>query len=139
MGAAIARAGSLRFEDAAVAAPQRMMPREDTDPRWVIAVAAARALEGGQEAILPPEDRERVTRLAKSLGLRAFDAALVIAIVQDAARRGEPLGGAAADRLRMVPRADTPAGRVEPVWGLVAGAVVCATVLLAALMAWIQA
>jgi hypothetical protein len=78
------------------------VPAEDrADPRWVLAVAAAAALEGGRGAVLVPERRRRLMRLSASLGVRAFDASLVLAIVQDAARRGEPLGGAA-ESLRMV-------------------------------------
>lgn len=105
MSAAAARAGSLRFPDAAVAPARRAMPRDDikaVDPRWVLAVAAVRSLEGGRAAILPSEERERLVRLAGALGLRAFDAALVIAVVQDAARRGDPLGGEVADRLAFI-------------------------------------
>ena len=56
-----------------------------TDPRWVLAVRVAEALEG---PILRPEKRERLLRLARVMGLRSFDANLVIAIVQDQARRG---------------------------------------------------
>jgi hypothetical protein len=103
------RADSLRLVNAGAVPARRAMPAgntaapEEVDPRWVLAVAAARMLEGGRAAILPNESRERVQRLASSLGLRAFDAALVIAIVQDAARRGEPLGGMGAERLGMLP------------------------------------
>jgi hypothetical protein len=83
------------------------MPRDNTtDPRWVLAVAAARQLEGGRAGILTQEGRAHVLRIARLLGLRPFDAALVIAIVQDAARRGEPLGGEVSERLGMV-RCDT--------------------------------
>lgn len=59
------------------------------DPRWVFAARAAIALRGGQAAILSPDKRRSLERLAGRMGLRPFDAALVIAIVQDAARRGE--------------------------------------------------
>ena len=56
-----------------------------TDPRWVLAVRAAEALEG---ALLAPEKRKLLLRLARVLGLTPFDANLVIAVVQDQARRG---------------------------------------------------
>jgi hypothetical protein len=77
---------------------------DTADPRWVLAVRTAEALEG---AILPPEKRERLIRLGRVMGLSPFDAALVIAIVQDQARRGYapaycPTAGES--QLRMVPR-----------------------------------
>jgi len=56
-----------------------------TDPRWVLALRTAEALDG---AVLPPERRDRLVRLGKLLGMTPFDANLVIAIVQDQARRG---------------------------------------------------
>lgn len=77
------------------------------DARWVLAVQAERALEGGQAAIIPPEARARLLVLAERVGLRPFDANLVIAVVQDAARSGEdPLGPLATDRLRLVREGD---------------------------------
>jgi hypothetical protein len=57
------------------------------------------ALEGGRAAILVPERRARLLALATRLGLRPFDANLVIALAQDRVRRGEaasPLPGFAA-------------------------------------------
>ncbi len=48
-----------------------------------------KSIEGGRAAILRPERRRELFTRATSLGLRPFDATLVIAIVQDAARRGE--------------------------------------------------
>lgn len=80
------------------------------DARWVLASRASRLIEGGRAAVLSPERRERLRRLATDLGLRPFDAGLVIAIVQDAARAGEdPLGRNAESRLRLVRPADIPA------------------------------
>lgn len=77
------------------------------DARWILAVQVDRALEGGQAAILPPEARARLLTLAERVGLRPFDANLVIAVVQDAARAGEdPLGPLAVDRLRLVREGD---------------------------------
>ncbi len=55
------------------------------DPRWVLAARVADKLEG---TLLRPEHRERLIRLGRMLGLTPFDANLVIAIVQDQARRG---------------------------------------------------
>ncbi len=74
-----------------------------TDPRWVLAVQAARALEG---AVLAPERRQGLLRLGQRMGLTPFDANLVLAIIQDRARRGhlgEWCAAAAAEQLAMVP------------------------------------
>lgn len=73
-----------------------------TDPRWVLAVRAAEALEGS--VLLPPR-REGLLRLARVLGLTPFDAALILATVQDRARRGHvgaQCAHAAAEQLAMV-------------------------------------
>jgi len=55
------------------------------DPRWVLAVRTAELLQGD---ILTPERRERIVRMGRMFNLTAFDANMVIAIVQDQARRG---------------------------------------------------
>jgi hypothetical protein len=65
-------------------------------------------LEGGRTALLTPDRRRRLVTLATKMGLRPFDAALIIAIVQDAARAGEPLTGEAQDRLAMIRPAREP-------------------------------
>ncbi len=73
------------------------------DPRWVLAVRVSESLEG---TLLSPQKRERLVRLGKMLGLSPFDANLVIAIVQDQARRGyaaEYCPTAGEPQLRMVP------------------------------------
>lgn len=82
-----------------------------TDPRWVLAVRTAEQLQG---SVLVPERRERLVRLGKVMGLSPFDANLVIAIVQDQARRGNSGGGCAAaagPRLALVPPAGWDARR----------------------------
>jgi len=74
-----------------------------TDARRIMAMRAAEALEGGQAAILRPERRRRLLDLAARLGLRPFDASLIIAIVQDGARRGEgPAHDETTGRLHLV-------------------------------------
>lgn len=77
---------------------------EATDPRWVLAQRAQDSIEGGAAAILTPESRTRLMKFGASMGLRAFDCTLVLAIVQDYARSGgrEPMGELLR-RLRMVP------------------------------------
>ncbi len=56
-----------------------------TDPRWVLAVRTAEMLEGD---VLPPNKRESLMRTGKVMGLSPFDSSLILAIVQDRARRG---------------------------------------------------
>lgn len=72
------------------------------DARWVLAVRTTMSLQGGRAAILRPDDRRSLVTQATRMGLRPFDAALVIAIAQDAARSGEALSGSPQDRLAMV-------------------------------------
>jgi hypothetical protein len=76
-------------ENRAAAANPSLDP---TDPRWVLAVRAYSQLQG---SALSPERRDRVLRTARHLGIRPFDANVIIAITQDHARRGEPLSDAA--------------------------------------------
>lgn len=71
-------------------------PVDKSDPRWAFAVLIASRLEGDRAAVLRPEARERLVCLGKKLGIRPFDAALTIAMVQDAARRGQAPGQTAA-------------------------------------------
>lgn len=52
---------------------------------------AGRIAEAMQGEVLAPEAREELVHQARSLGLRPFDAHLVIAVVQDRRRRGESL------------------------------------------------
>ncbi len=80
---------SVVRENRAAAANRTLDP---ADVRWVLAVRTQSLLQG---TALTPERRERVLRTAKHLGVRPFDANLIIAIVQDHARRGESLSGAA--------------------------------------------
>ena len=56
-----------------------------TDPRWVLALRVVEMMEG---PILEPRKRERLIRLGQAMGLTAFDSNMVIAIMQDQARRG---------------------------------------------------
>ncbi len=56
-----------------------------TDPRWVLAIRTAAELNG---EVLPADRRQRLLRLGRLLGLTPFDTNLIIAIVQDQARRG---------------------------------------------------
>jgi len=77
--------------------------RGATDPRWVLAVRTAESLQGD---VLSPEKRERLMSLAKMMGLTPFDGCLVIAMIQDQARRGllaRHCPGAVEPQLAMIP------------------------------------
>jgi hypothetical protein len=72
------------------------------DPRWVLATRTAEQLEGD---VLRAESRAALIRLGRLMGLSVFDANLVIAIVQDQARRGrvaERIAEAAEAQLALV-------------------------------------
>ena len=56
-----------------------------TDPRWVLAVSTAQLMEGD---VLPPHKREVLMVQGKSMGLSPFDCSLILATIQDRARRG---------------------------------------------------
>lgn len=91
------RAWEVRAETAAAAA----IPAHDA--RWVTAARASQAIEGGRAAVLRPEVRARLVTSAERMGLRPFDANLVLAIVQDAARQGHTIQDAdTIDRLALV-------------------------------------
>ena len=125
-------ASGLRLINARVASGQHRAPAEGSqldamDPRWVLAVRTAGSLEGGRAAVLSPERRRRLVMLAQTMGLRPFDAAVVVALVQDAVRRGEePLSAATANQLGLV----RPARHARKADGLIYGlAVVCGVLL----------
>ncbi len=70
---------------------QRAARLTEHDARRILALRASEALQGGRAALLTPERRERLMTISRAMGLRPFDASLIIAIVQDAARRtGHP-------------------------------------------------
>lgn len=73
------------------------------DARWTVAVATAMAVEGGRAGIISAERRANVAKLATSVGLRPFDTALIMAVVQDATRAGEaPLSVGVQQRLQLI-------------------------------------
>ena len=55
------------------------------DARWVFAVRVSQAMQG---SMLVPEKREKLIRAGRVMGLSPFDCNLIIAILQDQARRG---------------------------------------------------
>ena len=88
------------------------------------------ALEG---SVLPFEERRRLLSLAQRFGIRAFDANLIVALVQDRARRGEPVETAAAT-IAMVPVATGANQRLGQVF---AAAIAVAMLFDLALIAWL--
>ena len=107
-----------------------------SDPRWVLAVRTAEAIDSG---VLAPEKRETLTRLGKLLGLRPFDTSLVIAIVQDQARRGyapEYCPTAGEPQLRMVPLPQHGRTKMQRALGTAAAVVAVIAVEIAA-VAWL--
>lgn len=106
------------------------------DTRWIFALRVAEQLDGGRAAVLAPEKRRRLLSLGRRLGLRPFDANLLIAIVQDGARRGEsPSDADAGASLRVVGPAE-PRRRGWLAW-LIATAALTAGIV-AALIAWVR-
>lgn len=102
------------------------------DPRWRFAREVESALEG---SVLAFEERRRLLSLAQRLGIRAFDANLIVALVQDRARRGEPVETAAAT-IAMVPAGRSAAPRLAQVFAV---ALVAAILFDLALIAWLVA
>lgn len=58
------------------------------DPRWILAMQTQARLQG---TMLTPERRDELMVSGRHLGLRPFESNLVIAVVQDRARREQPL------------------------------------------------
>ncbi len=83
---------------------------DPNDARWRLATETQQALQG---AVLAYEDRRALLALAHRMGIRAFDANLILAIVQDRARRGESLQSAA-PTIAVLPRPTAAASSVMP-------------------------
>jgi hypothetical protein len=84
---------ALRAREEVVAANRAAAaaPLEPNDPRWVLALRTQLQLQG---SALSPESRLRLQRTARCLGIRPFEANVIMAVVQDQARQGRPLAGA---------------------------------------------
>ncbi len=110
--------------------PRREPITGSDDPRWVLAVRVGASLQG---SILPPERREQLLRVGQQLGLSAFDANLIIAMVQDQARRGyEPLqcATAAHQQLEMIRRPSVQSAAAQTQrWGVIAFATIALLLL----------
>jgi hypothetical protein len=107
------------------------------DATRLFAMQVSESLEGGKSAILTPSNRHRLLRLGQRLGVRDFDANLVIAIVQDGARRGESIQtDLTRDRLRLVSATGAKREHASMVRMIVvAGAIAIGAVI--GLVAWI--
>ncbi|MGP1308971.1 MAG: hypothetical protein ACTS27_02100 [Phycisphaerales bacterium] len=68
---------------------RRASSLEPSQAREILTMRVADMLQGGRAAVLTHERRARALRIARILGVRDFDAHLIIAVVQDRARRGE--------------------------------------------------
>lgn len=141
-------------EESALRAATRAVTRENRrasglspeDARNILALRIAELLQGGRAAILTPERRARAIRISRLLGVRDFDAHLVIALVQDRARRGELafnsteipgetpvlLGPARVSRPPRAPDATTSVMALQ-----VAAAILLAAAMLLGILAWI--
>ena len=109
---------------------------DPTDPRWVLAVRVASQMEG---SLLTPERRARVMRTAHQLGIRPFDAGIVIAMVQDRLRRGGSLGELSPQlQMLAVPITRRPAGSI-PIWARFLLAITLATAGVLLVVRWLLA
>jgi len=115
------------------------------DACTIMAATVARSLEGGQAAILRPERRRNLVAAAGALGVRPFDANLLIAAVQDRVRRGEDPQGAAIAAMLSRPPVTAPQAHATPapaigrrVWLIFATGLVLGVALGAAMIAWIM-
>jgi hypothetical protein len=93
-----ARAGTLRLVDTLPAAvrPARIAEVEranqaaavlpELTAQSLFAATVANSLEGGPAGVLPADSRRRLVAAAVRLGIREFDAHLIIAMVQERAR-----------------------------------------------------
>ncbi|MDI9403517.1 MAG: hypothetical protein QM516_06555 [Limnohabitans sp.] len=115
---------------------------DPNDARWRVAEETQRAMQG---AVLAFEDRRRILSLANKLGIRPFDANLIVALVQDRARRGESLANIT-PTLALLPEAHRPERNAQrtmsaadsdgnTLWPI---AVAIAIVADAALFAWLM-
>jgi hypothetical protein len=106
------------------------------DARLVFAQRVAANIEGGKAAILRPEVRKRLLTEGASMGLRSFDANLIIAVAQDAAQRGVMTDSR--DVLGQLRFVGVPNRGISPLRLLFLAAVL-ASMVVAGLAAWLAA
>lgn len=133
---------ALPRTDGAAAAFRREVARENhsardlsvDDLRDVFAAKVVGALDGGRAAILRPQVRRDLVAAAVTLGMRPFEANLVIALVQDSARRGAT-GSAAVARAHLVEVRRVPKAPARSVWVWIVMTLVMTVVFLGGLIA----
>ncbi|MHC4976575.1 MAG: hypothetical protein ACYTF7_08210 [Planctomycetota bacterium] len=108
---------------------------DEHDARVVFATRVASTLEGGRAAVLRPENRARLRRMAVKMGIRDFDASLIVAIVQDAARRGESYESDRARSMVGLVGGVAARGGRELLWSVIAS-ILLGGVLLLMLVRW---
>lgn len=118
-----------------VARENRSAAMAADDVRLVFASLAAGALEGDRAAILRPHKRRELLAQAARMGLRPFDANLIIAVVQDQARRGEAPAADGATAMLGLFRTERREGFERP-WLWIAS-VVGGLLAFAALASWV--
>lgn len=96
------------------------------DPRWVLAVAVHQRMTG---STLRPDARAKLLKMGRAMGLNAFQCNLVIAVIQDAARRGRGPAGAI-DGLLVIPGGTAPVTGWPRVIGWVAAFIVAEAAIL---------
>lgn len=120
-------ARQIALENRAAGANPDLSP---TDPRWVFAVRTQNQLEG---AVLSPDRRIKLMHLAQQLGIRTFDANMIVALVQDRARRGAPLDDLTGT-LSMLGLEEKDNGQFMTRWLM---ALACAAPIAALLIRWV--
>lgn len=90
---------------------RRSAALSDGDARRIMARRVAESIDGGRAGILVPERRRALVSTAERMGMRPFDANLIIAVVQDRFRRGlfGSAGAGRDERLELI-SAPYPAG-----------------------------
>lgn len=107
------------------------------DARWVFARRVAEQLEGGVAAILTPQRRAALLATATRVGLRPFDANLVIALVQDGRRSGRGALNPEVERsLTLIQPAD-PVSADRPVLRMFIAASILGVMLAVVLARWL--
>lgn len=104
------RSPSPRWKAAAPAEDPQPAVLSAADPRWVLAVRAAEALQG---TALDPVRRASLVRMGQAFGLTVFDCNLILAIVQDQARRGIPPARCASSGARQLAMVTPPQASAE--------------------------
>lgn len=108
------------------------------DAQAIFSRRVVEQLDGGRCALLTPERRDRLVALGKRLGMTTFDSNLVIAQVQDAARRGEDLSRPAVQaRLDLVQEALHKKRMLGA--GIAIATMLLGMGLLMALIGWVEA